>query len=245
VEALLRWQHPERGLLHPGEFLSMVEESGLIVPIGAWVLHEACAQLAFWQTERHEGGIGPLSLGVSVNVSPRQLIEPNFVDTVADVLSSTCIDPAALWLEITEGALAGDTASTIDVLHRVRRLGVHLSIDDFGSGYASLGYLRSFPVEALKIDRSFVDGLGRGTEDAAIVGSVVALARSLGLTCIAEGVERPEQLGQLLALGCDYVQGYLLGVPLPPDTLGEALSDDLSSWAVNGSRLFGAVREPA
>ena len=239
VEALLRWQHPERGLLHPGEFLSIVEESGLIVPIGAWVLEESCAQLVRWEAERRDEGIGALSLGVSVNVSPRQLIEPDFVDQVAAVVASTGIDPAMLWLEITEGALAGDAASTIGVLRALRDLGIRLSIDDFGSGYASLGYLRSFPVESLKIDRSFVDGLGRGNEDAAIVGSVVALARSLSLTCIAEGVERPDQLGQLVALGCDYVQGFLLGVPLPADTLGEALSDDLSSWAVNGSRLFG------
>ena len=244
VEALVRWQHPERGLLHPGEFLSLAEESGLIVPIGAWVLEEACRQLVTWETERRHEGIGRLALGVSVNLSPRQLVEPHLVHQVADILQSTAVNPGSLWLEITEGALAGDAAQTIDVLRQLRTLGVRLSIDDFGSGYASLGYLRSFPVEALKIDRSFVDGLGRGTEDAAIVGSVVALARSLGLICIAEGVERPDQIGHLDVLGCDYVQGFLLGVPLSAETLGNAMSDDLSAWAVNETPLFSQALEP-
>jgi len=238
VEALVRWQHPERGLLHPGEFLSTAEESGLIVPIGALVLEEACQQLAIWHAERRRQGIAPMSLGVSVNLSPRQLVQPHFVHQVADILRSTAVDPGALWLEITEGALAGDAAQTIDTLEQLHALGVRLSIDDFGSGYASLGYLRSFPVEALKIDRSFVDGLGRGTEDSTIVASVVALARSLGLICIAEGVERSEQISQLVTLGCDYVQGFLLGVPLPADTLGDAMCDDLSAWAVNEAPLF-------
>jgi len=245
VEALLRWQHPERGLLHPGEFLSMAEESGLIVPIGAWVLEEACRQNVRWSKERVERGAPGLSVGVSVNLSPRQLIEPGLVDQVAGIVDATAIDPSKLWLEITEGALATDTESVLEVLHGLRALGVHLSIDDFGSGYASLGYLKRFPVEALKIDRGFVEGLGRGTADATIVGLVVNLARSLDLICIAEGVERSEQLDELRNLGCDFAQGFLLGVPLPVETLGDALSDDLSPWAVNSSPLFGPVRASA
>ena len=245
VEALLRWQHPTRGLLHPAEFLSMTEESGLIVPVGAWVLEEACRQLVLWERERKSRGAPRLSVGVSVNLSPRQLIEPALIDQVAEIVDSTTIDPSELWLEITEGALASDTQSTIDVLHGLRELGVRLSIDDFGSGFASLGYLKRFPVETLKIDRAFVDGLGPGSADAAIVGMVANLASSLGLICIAEGVERCEQLDALRALGCDFAQGFLLGVPLPAEALGEILADDLSPWAVNSSPLFGPLEVSA
>jgi diguanylate cyclase (GGDEF)-like protein/PAS domain S-box-containing protein len=245
METLLRWQHPKRGLLHPAEFLSMTEESGLIVPIGAWVLEEACRQVVRWEQERKSRSAPPLALGVSVNLSPRQLVEPGLVDTVGEIVESTGIDSSRLWLEITEGALAADTESILHVLDGLRSLGVRLSIDDFGSSYASLGYLKRFPVEALKIDRGFVEGLGHGVADAAIVGWVVNLARSLGLTCIAEGVERPEQLDELRALGCDFAQGFLLGVPLPADVLGEVLRDDLSPWAVNSSPLFTPVDVPA
>jgi diguanylate cyclase (GGDEF)-like protein/PAS domain S-box-containing protein len=242
VEALLRWQHPERGLLHPGEFLSMAEESGLISPIGAWVLEESCRQAVAWAAERRNEGWTGDPISVSVNLSPRQLIEPNFVDDVGRIVAGTGIAPESVWLEITEGALAADTESTLGVLRRLRALGLRLAIDDFGTGYASLGYLKSFPVEVLKIDRSFVVGLGEGMEDAAIVKSVVSLARSLGLECVAEGIERPQQLEELRALGCTYVQGFLLGVPLPADVLGNQLGDDLSPWTINGSGLFeGAV----
>ena len=215
VEALIRWQHPDRGLLLPGEFLTMAEEGGLIVPIGLWVLEESCRQAVRWETERRRQGIGTRSVSVSVNLSPRQLIEPSFIDEVAEVLRSTKIDPGALWLELTEGAFVADTEPTLDVLGGLRDLRIHLSIDDFGTGYASLGYLRRFPVEALKIDRSFVAGLGRGVEDTAIVGSVVTLARSLGLTCIAEGVERLEQLVELQNLGCELRKAFSLVFPCP------------------------------
>jgi len=241
LEALLRWQHPERGLIHPGEFLTMTEDSGLILPIGAWVLGEASRQYVRWEGERRNRGAPSLSVGMSVNLSPRQLTQPNLIDQIAESVDSSGIDPSALWLEITEGALATDTETTLRVLHDLRELGVHLSIDDFGSGYASLGYLRSFPVEALKIDRSFVEGLGQGTADATIVGLIGDLTRSLGLICIAEGVERSDQLDDLRALGCDFAQGFLLGVPLPAETLGEVLNDDLSPWAVNNSPLFESV----
>ncbi len=241
LEALLRWQHPERGLMHPVEFLAMTEDSGLIVPIGAWVLDEACRQHVLWEQERKHRGAPSLSVGMSVNLSPRQLTQPDLIDQIAQTLQRRDMDPSELWLEITEGALAADTESTLEVLHNLRALGVHLSIDDFGSGYASLGYLRSFPVEALKIDRSFVEGLGRGTADATIVGLIGDLTRSLGLLCIAEGVERAGQLDDLRALGCDLAQGFLVGVPLPAETLGEILNDDLSAWAVNNSLLIGSV----
>ena len=238
VEALLRWQHPERGLLHPGEFLAMAEENGLISPIGAWVLEQSCRQAVAWDAERRVAGSRGDPMSVSVNLSPRQLIEPNFVDDVASIVAATEIAPQSVWLEITEGALAADTETTLGVLRRLRALGLRLAIDDFGTGYASLGYLKSFPVELLKIDRSFVVGLGTGKEDATIVRSVIDLARSLGLECVAEGIERPQQLEELRALGCSYVQGFLLGVPLPADVLGDHLGDDLSAWTTNGSGLF-------
>lgn len=238
VESLLRWQHPERGLLHPGEFLAMAEESGLIAPIGAWVLEESCRQAVAWTRARQRAGLGDDAVSVSVNLSPRQLIDPGLVDEVAAIVAGAGIDPETVWLEITEGALAADTESTLAVLRRLRNLGIRLAIDDFGTGYASLGYLRSFPVEVLKIDRSFMVGLGRGAEDATIVRSVIALAASLGLDCVAEGVEQPTQLEELRTLGCTFAQGFLLGVPLPADVLGDQLGDDLSPWTVEGSDLL-------
>jgi diguanylate cyclase (GGDEF)-like protein/PAS domain S-box-containing protein len=242
VEALLRWQHPQRGLLHPGEFLPMAEESGLITPIGAWVLEQSCRQAVAWSSKGAHEASGAEPISVSVNLSPRQLIETDLVDQVAAIVQRSRIDPQSVWLEITEGALAADTESTLEVLRRLRAIGIRLAIDDFGTGYASLGYLKSFPVEVLKIDRSFVVGLGHGTEDTAIVRSVITLARSLGLDCVAEGIEQPQQLEELRALGCTFGQGFLLGVPLPGDVLGDDLGDDLSPWTVNGSALFeGAV----
>jgi len=243
VEALLRWQHPQRGLLHPGEFLSTAEESGLIAPIGAWVLEQSCLQAVAWTSERLCAGLGAEPISVSVNLSPRQLIEPNLVEEVATIVAGTGIAPETVWLEITEGALATDTESILGVLHRLRAIGIRLAIDDFGTGYASLGYLKSFPVEVLKIDRSFIAGLGRGVEDAPIVRSVIALARSLGLDCVAEGIERPQQLEELRELGCAFVQGFLLGVPLPAEVLGNELGDDLSPWTINPAGLFeGSLR---
>jgi diguanylate cyclase (GGDEF)-like protein/PAS domain S-box-containing protein len=245
VEALLRWEHPERGLLLPGEFLSMAEETGLIVPIGAWVLDVVCQQHVRWEQDRSERGAAVMPIGVSVNLSPRQLAEPTFIDQVAEILRSTKIDPSALWLEITEGALATDTESTLRVLHGLRALGVRLSIDDFGSGYASLGYLKSFPVETVKIDRGFIEGLGRGKADATIVGAVVNLARSLGLHSVAEGVELSEQLDKLRSLGCEYAQGFLLGLPVSAEAVGDVLTDEVSPWAANISPLFGLMTKSA
>ena len=245
LEALLRWVHPERGLLHPGEFLPVAEESGLIVPMGAWVLEESCRQAVAWEGVRRAEGFGVDPINISVNVSPRQLIEEGFVDEVAAIVAGTGIAPEAVWLEITEGALAADTESTLQVLRRLRDVGVRLAIDDFGTGYAWLGHLKSFPVESLKIDRSFVVDLGRSDNDeGTIVRAVIALARSLGLTCVAEGIERPEQLEELRSLGCDFVQGFLLGVPLPAEVLGEHLPDDLSPWTVNRSGLFEGTIAP-
>jgi len=212
-EALIRWQHPERGLVGPDEFVSRAEETGLVVPIGVFALEASCQQAVRW----HQRG-APVT--ISVNLSPRQLAEPTLVDSVAAVLGHTGIDPRLVWLEITESTLMHDAESAVRTLSALRALGVHLSVDDFGTGYSSMTYLKRFPVESLKVDRSFIDGLGRDAEDSAICTAVVSLAHALGLRAVAEGVETPEQLAELRTLGCELAQGYLFGRPAPPDTWG-------------------------
>ncbi len=210
MEALVRWQHPTRGLLLPGDFIPVAEDSGLVVPLGAWVLEQACRQAAAW---RRTGTTA--STSVAVNLSAHQLADPRLAATVADVLRRTHLPPDALWLEITETAIMRDLREAARTLQELHRLGVHLAIDDFGTGWSSLAHLRQFPVDALKIDRSFVAGLGDSTQDDAIVGLVVGLAHNLGLEVVAEGVERAEQSRRLRALGCRYAQGFHLGRPGP------------------------------
>jgi diguanylate cyclase (GGDEF)-like protein len=212
VEALLRWQHPTRGSIAPARFVPVAEASGLIVQIGGWVLAEACRQAARWQ--RSFPGREPLS--VSVNLSGRQLQDPGLVETVARVLVETGLESAALKLELTETVVMESTEATFETLSRLRELGVRLAIDDFGTGYSSFAYLKQFPVDALKIDRSFVAGLGRDAQDGAIVQSVISLARGLGLTVIGEGVETAEQAVTLKQLGCHLAQGYYYARPLAP-----------------------------
>jgi diguanylate cyclase (GGDEF)-like protein/PAS domain S-box-containing protein len=209
-EALARWQHPERGLVGPDQFIPLAEETGLIVPIGRWVLEQACAQAAEWQA-----GGAPVS--ISVNLSMRQLAEPALPQTLADTLARTGVDPSRVWLEITESTLMRDAESAVRMLHRLRDLGVHLAVDDFGTGYSSMTYLKRFPVSSLKVDRSFVDGLGRETEATAICTAVVRLAHALGMGAVAEGVETPEQLEALRDLGCEFAQGFLFGRPAPAE----------------------------
>jgi diguanylate cyclase (GGDEF)-like protein/PAS domain S-box-containing protein len=215
-EALLRWKHPTRGLLGPGEFIDLAEDAGLIVPIGAWVLETACAQAVQWQQASADAAeTDPLV--INVNLSPRQLADPTFPGTVAAIVARTGIQASSVCLEITENTLMHRTDSVLAVMHALRRQGLHFSIDDFGTGYSSLAYLRRFPVESLKIDRSFVDGLGQEVGDTSIVEAVVNLAHTLGLSAVAEGVETPEQLRVLRAIGCDQAQGFLLGRPIPPE----------------------------
>jgi diguanylate cyclase (GGDEF)-like protein/PAS domain S-box-containing protein len=230
VEALVRWRHPTRGLLAPGEFIELAEDTGMIVPIGSWVLREACRQSAEWRQHRAASDLEAWRSTVSINVSPRQLAEKQFPSLVADVIGETGISPDHIWLEITEGTLMRDPESAIRALGLLRDQGVHISVDDFGTGYSSLSYLKQLPVECLKIDQGFVDGLAKSNESAAIVKAVIALAEALGLTCIAEGVETPEQLLTLQSLGCHLVQGYLFGHPLPAEALAPFPSDDLLSW---------------
>jgi EAL domain-containing protein (putative c-di-GMP-specific phosphodiesterase class I) len=223
VEALVRWQHPSRGLLGPDQFIHVAEECGLIVPLGAWVLQEACAQVARWNEAGAEAGLEPIE--VSVNISPRQLTSPDIVASVRAAVLSSGIDPEALSLEITEGTLMHDAQASADTMQALRAIGVRISIDDFGTGYSSLSYLKHFPIDALKVDRTFVDGLGEEPDDSVIVSAVVALAHSLGMTAVAEGVETEIALDELRRLGCDRVQGFLLGRPAPAGELENTIFD--------------------
>ena len=216
AEALVRWEHPERGLLTAAQFVPLAEETGIIVPVGGWVLDEACREAARWTGN----GKAP---AVSVNLSAHQLNRTDLVEAVGRALKESGLDPDRLWLEITESALMEDADAAVAALERLRGLGVHLCVDDFGTGYSSLAYLRRFPVDALKVDRSFVAGLGKDPEDSAIVEAVVSMAHSLRLSVVAEGVETDEQLARLRELGCELAQGFYFAAPVPAsalDTLG-------------------------
>ena len=220
VEALLRWEHPQRGLLGPDEFIRVTEETGLIVPIGRWVVEQACRQLTRWQAEYP---VAADDLFVSVNLSARQLGSRALVAEVATVIDDTGLDPARLHFEITESVLMDDVERAGERLHQLHDLGVCLIVDDFGTGYSSLSYLSRFPVDLLKVDRSFVRGLGSDPTDTAIVRAVITLAHNLGLRAVGEGVERTEHLDALRSLGCDLAQGFLLGRPQPGPAIGELL----------------------
>jgi diguanylate cyclase (GGDEF)-like protein len=214
VEALVRWEHPTRGLLSPAEFIPVAEESDLIVALGAWVLEEACEQMRRWR-ESHPAQLG---VRVSVNVSARQL-SPVLVDTVAAALKRHRVDPGQLALEITETLLIEHTESAREVLAALEQLGVSIVLDDFGTGYSSLGYLNQFPLGQLKLDRSFVADLAREPRSAKIVAATIDMARALGMTVVAEGVETIDQVNVLQRLGCDYAQGFLFARPEPADAI--------------------------
>ncbi len=230
MEALVRWQHPTRGMLLPQEFIPLAEDSGLILPLGMWILKEACRQTAEWHRLRTEAGESNSRINVSVNISAVQLADPGFPEQVAEAIESSGVDPDRIWLEITESTLMRDADEAVVVLQALRALGLHLDIDDFGTGYSSLSYLQRFPVESLKIDRSFVADLDQRSDNAAIVRAIIGLGDSLGLPIIAEGVERRTQVARLQDLGCHLAQGYLFGRPLPARSLGAYPLDDLSSW---------------
>jgi diguanylate cyclase (GGDEF)-like protein len=220
TEALVRWQHPRRGLVSPAEFIPLAEERGLIAPLGQWVLRHACAQTHRWQ-QRHPG---EPPLGVAVNLSPGQL-RPGFVESVGETLREVGLDPRCLTLELTETLLMQEAAGTLGYLTGLKDLGVRLAIDDFGTGYSSLGRLRSFPIDEVKIDRSFVNDIGPGRCGGPLVAAVTAMGHALGLRVVAEGVETFEQLRFLLGLGCDAVQGYLAGRPVSAGAMQQLLAD--------------------
>ena len=213
VEALVRWQHPALGMIAPGEFIPLAEESGLVVPLGSWVMHEAIRQLAAWR----EAGVAVPQ--VAVNLSALQFRQPQLVQQVQDCLQQAGVPAACLELELTESVVLNDPDEALALMERLHALGVRLSIDDFGTGYSSLNYLRRFPIDRLKIDRSFILDLDNDPRGAAIVEAIVSLSRSLGFVTIAEGVETAHQLAQLRRLHCDEVQGYYYARPMPAPQL--------------------------
>ncbi|MDP9443464.1 MAG: EAL domain-containing protein, partial [Actinomycetota bacterium] len=225
VESLVRWPTGDGGLVHPEHFIPLAEETGLIGVLGRWVLEESCRTVQRWTTTHP--GRPPLSL--SVNVSPRQFISPDFAPEVAEVLARTGLRPTQLCLEITESVLMVDSRLTLETIEAIRNQGVRVAIDDFGVGYSSLSYLKRFPVDVVKLDRSFTAGLGHDVVDAEIVATVLRLADALGITTIAEGVETPTQRRRLHELGCPLMQGFLTARPLPADDFADFWEQSIST----------------
>lgn len=224
-EALVRWQHPDKGLLMPGEFISVAEASGLIIPLSWWVLEEACRQMQTWTATYP----GMAHFTVSVNMSSKQFFQKDLVQKVSDILTKTGFDPHRLKLEITEGVLIDHSDSIIATLEQLREMGIRLAVDDFGTGYSSLSYLHRFPFDCLKIDRSFIENADQDFEKLEILQSVVRLAWNLGLDVVAEGVETHRHYAQLKALRCESGQGYLFSRPLPPEAVEEILSEETTA----------------
>jgi EAL domain-containing protein (putative c-di-GMP-specific phosphodiesterase class I) len=231
VEALVRWQHPEKGTVLPQEFIPWAEDTGLIVQLGEWVLHTACEEVQSWQDK----GLPPIR--VAVNLSARQFQQSDLSEMVARICKETRLDPSYLELEITESIAMQNGALTIDVLRRLRELGIRIGIDDFGTGYSSLSNLKNFPIDTLKIDQSFVRDLTTDPNDAAIATTVIAMAHSLNLKVIAEGVETEEQLAFLKDRGCHEIQGHLISKPVPAHTMKKILA--------NGGKPRGSVKTRA
>jgi EAL domain-containing protein (putative c-di-GMP-specific phosphodiesterase class I) len=232
-EALLRWNHPTLGLVSPLDFIPVAEETGQIVSIGEWVMRAACRQMVAWQAQYPK--VPPLA--VSVNLSVRQFRQPDFVNVIAGILQETGLDAQYLHLEITESVVMDDPDAAIEITRKLKQLGVGIKLDDFGTGYSGLSYLCRMPIDTLKIDRSFILRMRESETDLEIVRTILALARSLGLDVVAEGVERGEQMNQLRSLGCQFGQGYYFGRPVP----SEQTALLLASTGVDGSFRFADV----
>ncbi len=222
VEALIRWQHPERGMVPPAQFIFIAEDCGLILPIGRWVLREACSQARAWR----QAGLPPIT--VAVNTSALEFRAKDFLENIRAILEETCLEPRYLELELTESVLMRDAEFTDSKLHALADMGVKLAVDDFGTGYSSLSYLRQFPIDTLKIDQSFVNQMTSNPNDAAIVSAVISMAKSLKLCVIAEGVETPEQYAFLLVQHCDEGQGYYFARPVAAEALATLLQTGTS-----------------
>jgi EAL domain-containing protein (putative c-di-GMP-specific phosphodiesterase class I) len=219
VEVLLRWQSLDFGLMAPSDFIALTENSGLIFDLGQWVLRTACIQARDWALAGHR------DFKVAVNISGKQLNQPDFLEMIGRVLHESGIAPKTLELEFTESVVMEDAEKTIDTLRALKRLGVQLSIDNFGTGYSSLNYLKHFPIDRIKIDRSFVADLDSSNNDAALVEAIISMGHSLNRKVLAEGVENSEQLHFLTTLGCDEVQGFYLAMPMTADDLSKRLGD--------------------
>jgi EAL domain-containing protein (putative c-di-GMP-specific phosphodiesterase class I) len=222
LEALVRWQHPERGLIPPLDFIPMAEETSMIIPIGEWVLREACRQTAAWNARRD----GKRALSVSVNISAVQLDQTDLPQVVESALANSGLPATCLVIELTESLLVDHRPSTLHQLEQIKSLGVRLAIDDFGTGYSSLAYLRRFPVDIIKIDKSFVDDVGDVPAAAALTLGIIQLGQALNLSTIAEGIEYAEQLSELTDGNCELGQGYYFAEPLNDKALGELLFPD-------------------
>jgi EAL domain-containing protein (putative c-di-GMP-specific phosphodiesterase class I) len=233
-EALARWRHPTRGMVMPDLFIPVAEETGMVGMIGEWMLAKACRQVREWQCKYSRWS----TLGISVNVSGRQLSQGGVAADVERVLGATGLDPQCLTLEITESALMDNLSVGAGVVQRLHAMSVGLHLDDFGTGYSSLAYLHSFPVQALKIDRSFINRMGRAPHQSAIVKAIVSLAHNLGMDVVAEGIETRAQLEALRALGCRRGQGFLFSEPLPADQAERLLDSSVARPFTDDSRSF-------
>jgi len=229
VEALVRWKHPERGLMQPDQFIPLAERTALIKPLTDWVLDCALSQCREWQDNGYP-------IHVAVNLPTQSLLEPFLPQRVSRTLEKWQLDPRVLKLEITESGIMADPPHVLAILHLLRTLGVRLSLDDFGTGYSSLIHMRNLPVDEIKIDKSFIMGMKHNESDAAIVRSIISLAHSLGHEVVAEGVDDEETFRMLSELGCDLAQGYYLTPPLPPDELMKWLAD--SKWGEGPTEIL-------
>jgi EAL domain-containing protein (putative c-di-GMP-specific phosphodiesterase class I) len=246
LEALVRWEHPKRGLLGPAAFIPVAEETGLIVPLGAWVIDELCRQLARWRATMPDRAVT-----MAVNLSARQLARPYLEYAVQTALSETGVDPTLLSLEITESAFVELAPSVSATLRALRGLGVRLAIDDFGTGYSGLGRLKQMRVDQVKIDRSFVEGLGHDPEDSAIVAAIVQMAHAMSLSVVAEGVESEGQVERLHELGCDMAQGYHFAGPAPAEAVERLVRTSMRlpgpgrpgmDWILSDGHAYTAAR---
>ncbi len=239
MESLVRWEHPERGLIFPEEFIPLAEETGLIIPLGRWMLRETCRQAREWQMQYPTASL----LAMSVNLSVKQFKELNLVREIAEALKESEMEPRSLQLEITESVLADNVEYAVDLLQKLKGLGIRLAMDDFGTGYSSLTTLQRFPLDELKVDRAFVGGLGKNTQDVPIVKLVVDLAHAMGLQALAEGVETTEQLAQLRSMGCDQGQGHYFCKPLAAEAATTLLADP-PRWLTGGPDSAEPFRSP-
>jgi EAL domain-containing protein (putative c-di-GMP-specific phosphodiesterase class I) len=218
-EALVRWNHPKKGLVSPADFISVAEETGLIVELGRWVLEQSCYQMRAWQMQNPR----PTPLTISINLSGKQFLQNNLIEQIQQILQETKFDPRTLKLEITESVVMENAEIASSMLSQLRALGVQLSIDDFGTGYSSLSYLHRFPVNTLKIDRSFISRMASGDENTEIVRTIMTLANNLGMDVVAEGVETEKQLSNLKEMKCKFGQGYLFSKPVNAQAAGKLL----------------------